>query len=190
LRRNPFIVPICLELKKEASQATKYSYYNSPNIYFRENEMMVEIIDYSDEYAGDFKQLNLEWLEKYNLTESHDLEIINDPQTTILDGGGHIYLAKADNKIIGTAAVVNEGDGVFELAKMAVTAAFQGKGISKMLIEKCLNKAKELHAKKVFLYSNSQLATAIALYKKYGFEHINASDSPFVTADIKMELSL
>ena len=73
---------------------------------------------------------------------------------------------------------------------MGVTAAFQGKGISRMLIEKCLNKAKELKAKKVFLYSNSQLTAAIALYKKYGFEDIDASDSPFETADIKMELSL
>jgi len=151
---------------------------------------MIEIIDYAEEYANDFKQLNLEWLDKYDLTETHDLEIINDPGGMILDHGGYIYLAKSDNNIVGTAAIVKEGEGIYELAKMGVTAAFQGKGISRMLIEKCLNKAKELKAKKVFLYSNSQLTAAIALYKKYGFEHIDASDSPFETADIKMELSL
>ena len=151
---------------------------------------MIEIIDYAEEYANDFKQLNLEWLDKYDLTETHDLEIINDPRGMILDHGGYIYLAKSDNNIVGTAAIVKEGEGIYELAKMGVTAAFQGKGISRMLIEKCLNKAKELKAKKVFLYSNSQLTAAIALYKKYGFEHIDASDSPFETADIKMELSL
>ena len=54
---------------------------------------MEEIINYSNEYANDFKQLNLEWLNKYNLAESHDLKIINDPKKTILDGGGYIYLA-------------------------------------------------------------------------------------------------
>ena len=151
---------------------------------------MVEIINYSDEYANDFKQLNLEWLNKYNLAESHDLKIINDPKKTILDGGGYIYLAKADNKIIGTAGLANEGNSVFELVKMAVAPAFQGRGISKMLLEKCLNKARELKAEKVFLYSNSQLTTAIALYKKYGFVNIDASNSPLLTADIKMELSL
>ena len=151
---------------------------------------MVEIINYSDEYADDYKQLNLEWLNKYNLVETHDLEIINDPRGMILDHGGYIYLARSDDEIVGTAAIVKEGEGVFELVKMAVNAAFQGKGISRMLIEKCLNKAKELKAKKVFLYSNSQLTRAIALYKKYGFVHIDASDSPFKTADIKMELSL
>ena len=151
---------------------------------------MVEIINYSDEYANDFKQLNLEWLNKYNLAESHDLKIINDPKKTILDGGGYIYLAKEDDKIIGTAGLANEGNSVFELVKMAVAPAFQGRGISKMLLEKCLNKARELKAEKVFLYSNSQLTTAIALYKKYGFVNVDASNSPLLTADIKMELSL
>ncbi len=79
---------------------------------------------------------------------------------------------------------------MYELAKMAVTASFQGKGISKLLIEKCLEPAKKFNAKKIMLYSNSQLTAAIALYAKYGFKHIDASDSPFVTADIKMELFL
>ena len=151
---------------------------------------MIKIIDYGDEYANDFKQLNLEWLEKYNLTESHDLEIINHPKETILDGGGCIYLAKSDDKIIGTAGLVNAGNGVYELVKMAVAPAFRGKGISRMLLDKCLDKAKELNAKKIFLYSNSQLTTAISLYKKYGFIHVDATGSPLLTADVKMELSL
>ena len=41
---------------------------------------MIEIIDYGDEYADDFKRINMEWLVKYNLAESHDLEVINDPR--------------------------------------------------------------------------------------------------------------
>lgn len=151
---------------------------------------MLEIIDYSDEYAGDFKQLNLEWLDKYHLTEYHDLEIINNPRERILDNGGYIYLAKAGNGIIGTAGLANEGDSVFELVKMAVAPAFRGKGVSKLLIEKCLNKARELKARKIFLYSNSQLIPAITLYEKYGFVHVDASNSPLLTADIKMELIL
>jgi GNAT superfamily N-acetyltransferase len=151
---------------------------------------VIEIIDYSDDYATDFKQINLEWLERYNLAESHDLEIINDPKTTILNNGGWIYLAKYGNKIIGTAGLANEGNSVFELVKMAVAPPFQGRGISKMLLEKCLSKARELNAKKIFLYSNSQLIPAITLYKKYGFVHVDASNSPLLTADVKMELSL
>ena len=151
---------------------------------------MIEIIDYSDEYARDFKQLNLEWLTQYNVTEQYDLEIINDPRGKILNKGGYIYLAKVEEKIIGTAGLANEGHSIFELIKMAVTPAFQGMGIGKILIQKCLNKARDIKAKKVFLYSNSQLTAAISLYKKYGFVHVDAGDSPFLTADVKMELTL
>ena len=151
---------------------------------------MIEIIPYSDEYAAVFKVLNLEWLDKYNLTESHDLLILNDPRGTIIDNGGVIFLAKSGDEIVGSAAIINEDHGIFELAKMTVATAFQGKGISKLLLEKCLEAAKERNAKKLILFSNSQLQTAISLYKKYGFKHVDITDAPFLTADIKMELSL
>jgi GNAT superfamily N-acetyltransferase len=149
---------------------------------------LVEIITYSDEYAADFRQLNLEWLNRYDLAESHDLEIINDPKKTILDRGGVIYLAKSETRIIGTAGLVTAEEGVFELIKMAVSPAFQGRGVAKMLLEKCLDTAWQLTARKIFLYSNSQLIPAITLYKKYGFIHVDASNSPYKTADVKMEL--
>src|SRR6478736_2866894 len=122
---------------------------------------MIEIIPYSDEYAAVFKVLNLEWLDKYNLTESHDLLILNDPKGTIIDNGGAIFLAKSGDEIVGSAAIINEDNDIYELAKMTVAPAFQGKGISKLLLEKCLEAAKERDAKKLILFSNSQLQTAI-----------------------------
>ena len=148
----------------------------------------IEIIEYEEMYKEDFRSLNLEWLDKYNLTESHDLMVLDDPKGTIIDRGGFIWLAKAGDEIIGSAALMNEGDGIFELAKMSVTKNWQGKGISKMLIETCLKKAKETGARKLSLFSNHQLQTALKLYEKYGFKNVEVSDSPFETADVKMEL--
>ena len=150
----------------------------------------VNIIEYSSQYQEVFRNLNLEWLDKYNLTESHDLMVLDDPQSTILDRGGYIWLAMADNKIIGSAALMKEHEGVYELAKMAVTADYRGNGISKLLIETCLKKAKEIGAKKLTLFSNHKLQTALKLYEKYGFYYVEVEDSPFETADIKMELEL
>jgi N-acetylglutamate synthase-like GNAT family acetyltransferase len=73
---------------------------------------------------------------------------------------------------------------------MAVDVAYRGQGISKILLEKCLGEAKRLKASKVFLFSNSQLQTALKLYGKYGFSHVDVTNAPFLTADVKMELSL
>ncbi len=149
---------------------------------------MVTIINYEKKYQPDFKKLNLEWLDKYNLTESHDLMILDDPEGTVINPGGFIWLAKADDEIAGTAALMNEGHGVYELAKMSVTAKYQGKGIAKLLIEKCITKAKEIGAAKLLLFSNHQLLAALSMYGKYGFKHVEFKDSPFETADVKMEL--
>jgi putative acetyltransferase len=149
---------------------------------------MVELIDYVDKYAPEFKRINLEWLDKYHLTEVPDLRILDDPRGTILNSGGVIYLARANGMIVGSAALINEHNGVYELAKMAVIPHWQGKGISNLLIERCLNKARELKAKKVILFSNHQLQSALGLYRKYGFERVELTDSPFQTADVRMEL--
>ena len=149
---------------------------------------MIEIIEYNDKYHSDFKRLNLEWLDKYNLTESHDLIILNDPQGIVLNNGGFIWLAKAGDEIVGTAGILNEGSRIFELIKMCVAESWRGRGISKLLIETCLQKAKDLGGKKLILFSNHQLKTALKLYEKYGFKNVEVKDSPFETADVKMEL--
>lgn len=151
---------------------------------------MIELIKYENKYQPDFKRLNLEWLDKYNLTESHDLEILNDPEGTVIARGGCIFLAKEGEKIIGTAGLWKESEEEYELIKMGVEAAYRGKGISKLLLERCLSEAKKSGAQKIILYSNSQLKTALSLYEKYGFRHVPVTGAPFLTADVKMELSL
>lgn len=150
----------------------------------------IEIIEYRDQHKSIFKELNLEWLNHYNLAESHDLEILDDPKGTILDNGGVIYLASFDGSIVGSAALMKDHDGIYELVKMGVKKEYRGKGISRLLIDKCLAKARELNAKKIILFSNHKLQTAIGIYKTYGFRHVEVRDSPFETADIKMELEL
>lgn len=86
--------------------------------------------------------------------------------------------------------MIKENPGKYELAKMTVSPAFMGLGISKLLIEPCLAKAKELKAERLFLVSNSQLKAAIALYEQYGFVHIPVVNAHYVTADDMMELLL
>lgn len=150
----------------------------------------VRLIEYEDRYHGDFSRLNLEWLDKYHLTESHDLEILDNPRGVVLDGGGIIYLAQIGDEIVGTAGLLKTGEGMYEFIKMAVAEPYQGRGISKMLIEKCLDTARSWNAKKIGLYSNSQLQRAIKVYEKFGFLHVPLVNSPLETADVRMELTL
>lgn len=150
----------------------------------------MEIINFEDRYEEDFRTLNLEWLNKYNLAESHDLMVLNNPRGTIIDRGGCIFLAIENDALAGTAALMKEHEGVYELAKMTVAKTFRGRGISKLLLSRCLDEAKKLQAKKIILFSNHQLTTALHLYEQFGFKNIPVEDSPFETADVKMELLL
>jgi len=150
--------------------------------------MQINIIPYRPEHKPAFYQLNIEWLDHYGLTESHDLEVLDDPTGTIIERGGHIWMAVDGQEAIGSAALMKEHEGVYELAKMTVAPSYRGQGISKLLILTCIAKAREIGAKKLILFSNHQLQTAISLYEKNGFVHIPVEDSPFETADVKMEL--
>jgi putative acetyltransferase len=149
---------------------------------------MIEIIDFEDNYAKDFRSLNLAWLDQYGLTEPRDWEMVNDPRKTILDLGGSIFLARSAGKIVGTAALIKINRHEYELAKMAVDPFFQGKGIGRLLLEQCKARAQAEGAKGLFLYSNSKLLAALHLYRKQGFEVVPLENSPFLTADVKMEI--
>jgi putative acetyltransferase len=151
---------------------------------------MIEIIEYDNKYHEDFKSMNLDYLDKYNLTESHDMIMLDNPVEVILGRGGFLWLAKAGEEIVGTVGIMPEGHGIFELIKMCVAENWRGRGISKLLLETCLQKVKELGAEKLILFSNHQLQTALKLYEKYGFKNVEVTDSPFATADVKMELVL
>ena len=150
----------------------------------------LEIIEYKDKYKEIYKELAMEWLNKYNLYEHEDELILNNPEKLILNKGGYIFLAKLNEKVIGTVSLIPVESGVFELAKLAVTKNYQNNGIAKVLIEKAIQTAKKEDAEKILLYSNSKLKKAYHLYKEYGFKEININNNKYETANLKMELYL
>ncbi|MDI3322197.1 GNAT family N-acetyltransferase [Pinibacter soli] len=150
----------------------------------------VTILEYSPEYAGDFKRLNIEWIEKYFVVEEHDIEQLNNPEEYIISKGGYILFAQYNNEIVGVCALIRTNDESFELAKMAVSSSVQGKQIGTTLGIATLNKAKAMGANHVWLESNRILEPAIHLYKKLGFVEIPIAETPYARADIKMEVWL
>ena len=150
--------------------------------------MTLTIIPYTEENQKYFTSLNVLWVEKYFVMEEHDQEVLYHPKENILDKGGYIYFAKADDTIAGTFAFIPVEEGVFELSKMTVDEAFRGKKIAHKMLEFCLEEAKRLHMSKIILYSNTILQPAIHLYKKYGFQEIPLEKSEYKRSDIKMEI--
>lgn len=150
----------------------------------------IEIIDFSDEYKDAIKVLNFEWLEKFFKVEPGDVLSLSNPKEEIIDKGGYIFYAKMGADIVGTAALLKKGKGLYELAKMAVSNKAQGYGIGTLLLEHALKFAQAQGAQKLILYSNKMLETAIRMYRKYGFEEVEMKQGLYERANIKMEKRL
>jgi ribosomal protein S18 acetylase RimI-like enzyme len=149
----------------------------------------IEIIDYLTEHQPWFEKLNRDWIEKFFWMEPIDFEVLQKPDDHIIKKGGHILMASYNKAMAGTVALKFVEPGVYEFTKMGVAQEFQGKKIGKALALAAIQKSKELMAKKIILYSNTKLITAIALYKKLGFIEIPL-DGPYKRSDIKMELTI
>ncbi len=150
----------------------------------------LSIIDYHPDYQPDFKRLNVAWISRYFRLESHDLEQLDDPEHHVLRNGGQILLAKTGSDIVGTVALVQVRPGSWELAKMAVDEAFQGRQIGKRLGEAAIAWVRQQGGQEIFLESNRRLAPALALYQRLGFEEVPLEETPYARADIKMAMSL
>ena len=129
----------------------------------------LEIVPYEDKYKSDFERLNREWIEEFFKMEDEDFNTLQHPESYVLAKSGEIFFAFLDQKVIGTAAMIPTSDKVFELAKMAVRKDVQGRGVGKLLLERCISFARERKALEIFLLTNDVLKPALNLYLSSGF---------------------
>jgi len=147
----------------------------------------LEIVENHRGYLNDFIRLNEEWISTYFEIEEIDRTLASNPGR-VIDNGGYVFSIIVDNEVVGVCALFNDGNGIYELARMAVTPKHQGKGYGELLIKACLSKLRDIKANKVYLISNSKLKAAISLYKKHGFKTISTEQHPvYSRANLSME---
>ena len=150
----------------------------------------IEIINFSEDQKEAIQTLNYEWLEKYFRVEKNDVISLSNPKEEIIDKGGFIFYAKLNDEIVGTASLLKKDETTFELGKMAVSGKAQGHKIGTLLLEHCLEFAKQKDIRTLILYSNTKLESALHLYRKYGFSEVELEQGLYERADIKMEKNL
>jgi ribosomal protein S18 acetylase RimI-like enzyme len=149
----------------------------------------VQIVEYREEHQAWFEKLNREWIEKFFWMEPIDVEVLRYPGKHIVEKGGSILMASWNKEIAGTVALKFVAPGVYEFTKMAVDERFRGKKVGETLAHAAIQKARNMGAEKIILYSNTILAPAISLYRKIGFIE-KPVDGPYKRSNIKMELEL
>jgi len=148
-------------------------------------------IGYDPRYRDDFVALNEHWVEKYFEIEAADRKHFEHVEENIIAPGGDIVFLIENGKCLGACALIKESDQVLELAKMAVLESEIGRGLGSLLMEATLKRAREMGAHKIVLRSNTTLAPALGLYRKYGFKTTELGPQPdYDRADIEMTLDL
>jgi ribosomal protein S18 acetylase RimI-like enzyme len=152
----------------------------------------LRITGFEPRWRADFARLNLAWLERWFTVEAVDREVLGDPETHILAAGGRVLFALLDDghgpRAVGTVALRHEGDGVYELTKMAVEEGHRGAGIGRALMDAALVEYRALGGRELFLESSRKLGPALALYESVGFRHYPAPrpGTHYARADVYM----
>ena len=153
---------------------------NNSNIYIQE---------YEKKFDKDFYILNKTWIEESWILEESDKKDLLNPKK-IFDNGGQVFFAVDSQITIGTVAMIKNSEYIFELAKMTVKEGYRGNGIANMLMNQCINFAKQNNAKEIFLISNDSLTIARNLYDKYGFKEVDLDSQKYDRGNVKMRLTL
>lgn len=138
-----------------------------------------------------FRDINLEWIERFFVVEQKDRDVLGNPKKYILDPGGAILLAVDGDTPLGVVALMVMGEGSVELAKMGVRPEAQGKGAGRLLVAGAVAKAREMGMRRVYIETNSKLGPALKLYHDAGFQPVREPiPSPYARADVQLELFL
>lgn len=149
---------------------------------------MISIVEYKPEHQPYFEKFNRAWIEEFFVMEPLDVAVLQNPEEYILKDGGSILMALYNGEVAGTVALRKIGDKTFEFTKMAVDPKFRRKGIAEQLCYASFDKAGELGATNVILYSNTLQAAAIKLYEKLGFQHLPVENNVYKRANVKMKI--
>lgn len=134
--------------------------------------MSIEFLPFTDELAPYFEKINVQWIRQMFVLEDVDKQVLQQPRKYIIDKGGKIWFAKHPKLgIVGACALLNKGDGNFELTKMGVIDGARGLKIGEALLRYVIQEAKQLKLECLFLLTNAKCQAAIHLYEKNGFVH-------------------
>jgi len=113
------------------------------------------IVDYAPQHQADFYRLNEAWIAPHFGMEAEDIAFLSDPQTSLIDGGGAVFMAIQGEKAVGTAGLIKMDDDTVELVRVAVDASAQGQGLGKQLTLHAIEWAKAHGFTRVILESSA-----------------------------------
>lgn len=132
---------------------------NSVDINLNNTELIKTFVNSLDEEKNSFRYFN-----------NRDLTVVSN----------HVYtcILFSDDKPVSYGHLDKEGDRVW--LGIVVKKEFQGKGVSKKMMNLLVNKARVLNLNSIYLSVDLDNEKAIALYTKYGFKVVSKNKKNYI----------
>ncbi|MGE0581887.1 MAG: GNAT family N-acetyltransferase [Steroidobacteraceae bacterium] len=139
----------------------------------RNAQPALRIREYDDALAGQFRDINAEWIEAMFRLEAVDRDVLDHPRARIVDQGGAILFVEARGLgIVGACALKrSKPANAIELTKMGVRESARGLKAGEFLLRAAIQRALSMGADPLYLLTSKRCVAAVHLYGKLGFRH-------------------
>lgn len=132
------------------------------------------------------KQLILDGLTEHwgelNLSLNPDL---NDIHASYIDRGGVFIVVEADGKLIGTGALMPEGDNTARIMRVSVHQDYRRMGMGRGITAQLVKTARQIGYTRILVETTDTWQAAIQLYQDFGFVEVDQYGG-----DVHMEMVL
>lgn len=147
----------------------------------------------NNEDTASIKKLVFGVLEEFDLEPDPDTTDadLNDIEGNYLGRGGLFELIEdRQGSLKGTVGVFPVDSNTCELRKMYFAPEIRGSGLGKFILQRVINRAKELGFARMLLETSSKLPAAKRLYEGFGFQRFVAEHpSPRSDQSYKLDLN-
>lgn len=134
------------------------------------NEIFIRSATNAD--GENIKKLVFGILHEFGLTPEPDGTDtdLNDIENEYIRRGGLFEILEDENgNLLGTVGLFPLDNETVELRKMYFDKSLRGRGFGKKMLERMIERAREMKFKRIYLETASILKSAVGLYEKYGF---------------------
>lgn len=141
---------------------------------------MTEIVRISPEHNKEMAHIIRRSLEDFDIDLQGTVYVdpyLDDMYTHFTVPHKAYFIALADGKVLGGSGIAPLDDTdmyTCELQRMFVTHAARGKGVGQLLMDACMQQARDMGFRQCYLETFEDMHKAIALYERNDFRYIDA----------------
>lgn len=111
----------------------------------------------------------------------------------VTSGKGRLWIAEQNGSMVGSVALIDDGQGVGQLRWFLVVPSARGQGLGRRMLAEAISYGRACGMHRIFLWTFAELKDALGLYQRFGF--VVAAEKPgqiwgAQRTELRMQLAL